>query len=164
MTYVIPVWLCPQALAQRGVNAVAVELREALALALEEVLGQSLVLPHEALEALLTCLDRALPTPPGKASIVQHLLGLHVTEVCSWRTLFLRMQNQFPSQQCLFSSMPFIFLAMPVGLQSALVSVELVEASLIPHVCVEISLGGRHYSERQSALFEFDSTVQQTAV
>jgi hypothetical protein len=32
-------------------------------------------------DALLTALDRALPTPPGKASVVQQLLGLQIEEV-----------------------------------------------------------------------------------
>jgi hypothetical protein len=72
-----------QALAVHGVNAVPMELRETLALALEEVLGRAPVLPHEALDALLTSLDRALPTPPGKASVIHHLLGLQMVEVCT---------------------------------------------------------------------------------
>lgn len=63
-------------LAQQGTNAAPLEVREALARAVEDAVGGMALQPADLLQVLLACLDRALPTPPGQASIFQQLLGL----------------------------------------------------------------------------------------
>ncbi len=65
-----------QVLAQQGTNAAPLEVREALARAVEDAVGGAALQPTDLLQVLLACLDRALPTPPGQASIFQQLLGL----------------------------------------------------------------------------------------
>ncbi len=68
-------------LAQQGTNAAPLEVREALARAVEDAVGSASLQPPDLLQVLLACLDRALPTPPGQASVFQQLLGLQTLQV-----------------------------------------------------------------------------------
>ncbi len=70
-----------QVLAQQGTNAAPLEVREALARAVEDAVGTTSLQPPDLLQVLLACLDRALPTPPGQASVFQQLLGLQTLQV-----------------------------------------------------------------------------------
>lgn len=108
-------------LTQQGTNAAPLELREALAHAVEEAVGCTKMPPAELLESLLTCLDRALPTPPGRNSVIQELLGLHAHQV------------------------PAILMCSVAPLWKCLCSV------LLPILCLVISAVPLHYASRSAA-------------
>ena len=56
---------------------------EALAVAMEDAAGRVAQHPAEQLDALFSCLSRAMPNLPGRPNFMQEMLGLEVSEVQS---------------------------------------------------------------------------------